>query len=188
MNYLEIGIRSLVGMVFLISFSSKIASRAAFAEFFASVRGMEAVPSTLIWPTAVATTAMEAAIVVLVAIPAYSAQLTGLAISAGLLAAFNVVILKSIRRGTRTKCGCFGTSSAPLGYHHLIRNTGLIIASLVGLTFLSSGPIEDPGGSLVALAAGVTLGTMVTKSEQLIELFMPIAAVSEPKSRHLHSE
>ena len=122
MQYLAIGCRTAVGVVFLLAVIGKVVGTEAFTEFVQSVRDMKAVPPPLVALTARATLLAEASAVLLVAIPFKTAAVIGFAAAIVLTAAFSSAIARTVRSGNRASCRCFGRSSTPLGIRHLVRN------------------------------------------------------------------
>lgn len=169
MHYLGIGIEFLVGAVFLISFCSKI-KRAAFAEFADSLRDMGLVPARVARPVAASVVAAEGAIVLLVSVPLTLGA--GFAAAAVLLVVFTGGIARTLRRGAAASCRCFGSSKAPLGVRHVVRNVALTACAALGaLTTLMPPERIHLGGAVVAAAAGLVSGGLITVLDNLHELF-----------------
>lgn len=171
MTYLSFAGHWLLGVVFAISAVSKLRGRAAFAEFAASTRDL--LPSR--WRTTSVTVStvvvvLEAAVPVLLAVPGLRRGGLGLAMT--LLVAFGAAIAAALRRGERTACRCFGASRVPLGKRHLVRN-GLLAA--VAVLALVSGDVRpaDPVGLAVAGTAAGVLALLVTRFDDVIDLFAP---------------
>ncbi|MEO3926247.1 MauE/DoxX family redox-associated membrane protein [Micromonosporaceae bacterium B7E4] len=174
MQYLSIGVRCLVGVVFLASFVGKVAGREAFGAFVASVRRMRALPPGLARPVALLVVAGESAVCVLLVVPARGADAAGLVVAAGLLTAFTTGIAISLRLGVRAACRCFGTSTTPLGLRHVARNLGLTITCAVGAgAALTAADAAQPGGATVAIVAGLVLGGLVVVFDDIVDLFGP---------------
>jgi hypothetical protein len=184
MAYVVLSVRCLLGAVFVMSAASKLRSRAAFDEFAASVRRV-GVADRLVRPVAVIVAAVEVLIPVLLAVPVTAPAPTGgvsrlatgagLALAAGLLSAFAVAILAALRRGVRAPCRCFGTSSTPLGFRHVARNSALVVAAAIGLAALTSvadGAVQ-PGNAAIAAATGLVGAVLVTALDDLVELLSP---------------
>ncbi|MGW4638167.1 MauE/DoxX family redox-associated membrane protein [Sphaerisporangium sp. NPDC004334] len=185
MQYVAIGIRCLIGTVFLVSSFSKVKGRDAFDAFVVSVRDMETLPSRLVRPVAFIVVCAEFSVCVTLATPGPWIVITGFAIAVGLLAAFAVGIALAVRGGVRAHCRCFGASVTPLGLRHVVRNVVLLSVAAIGaVTTLSDGAV-DGGGAVVALFAGLVLGGMVTVLDDVVELFRPHHryAVSSRSSR-----
>jgi hypothetical protein len=171
-QYVAIGIRCLVGAVFLASFVGKVAGRDAFGVFVASVRGMRVLPVRLAMPVALLAVVCEVAICLLLVLPARIANTAGFVVASGLLVAFTVGIVVSLRRGVRAPCRCFGVSTTPLGPSHVVRNLGLATVSAVGAAaVLAAADPVHPGGVVVAMAAGLVLGGLVTVLDDIVDLF-----------------
>jgi hypothetical protein len=172
--YLETGIRCLLGTVFLISCCGKLVGRGAPGTFVASVRGMRVLPSVLARPVALAVVVAEAAVCLLVAVPARSAALAGFALATGLLAVFTVGILRARRRGVRAPCRCFGPSRVPLGSRQVVRNTVLAAVAVTGLVAAAERGSGRPAVLVVAALGGALLGGLVALLDDIQELFQPV--------------
>ncbi|MGC9671363.1 MauE/DoxX family redox-associated membrane protein [Planosporangium sp. 12N6] len=172
MQYLTIGIRCLLGAVFLVSSVTKVAGPNALAAFVESVRGTRLLPSWLTRPVALLVVAAEFAAWVLLAVP--FTAVAGLLVAAGLLVSFAVAVALAVRPEVRTPCRCFGASSAPLGARHVVRNVALTAAAAIGVaTAPQAGPVHV-GGLVVAVCAGLVLGALVTVLDDIVELFQPV--------------
>lgn len=180
------GCYCLVGLVFAVSSASKLRGRMAFVEFVRTTR----VLATATVPryemsrggarrTAVVVVSGETAVPVSLVVPG-TAEI-GLGIAILLLTAFGVGIAAAMRRGLRTSCRCFGSSTAPLGRRHLVRNALLAAAAATGLVL---GPGQaDPAGMAVAAAGALVLTALVVRLDDLIDLFTPASAVDARHSR-----
>ncbi|WP_431040761.1 MauE/DoxX family redox-associated membrane protein [Streptomyces sp. P1-3] len=179
MSYLAIGIRCLIGAVFLAAFLSKARGLPAFRAFVASIHGMRVLPPRLVTPAAVLVTAGEAAVCALVAAPFGGvAAAAGCATATAMLITFTAAITLAVRRGVRQPCRCFGASSTPLGASHLARNTALTFLAGAGTLMTTAatpatGPVHVGGGTMAA-AAGLLLGLLITVLDDVIALFTPV--------------
>ncbi|MEO3925050.1 MauE/DoxX family redox-associated membrane protein [Micromonosporaceae bacterium B7E4] len=172
MQYLATVVRCLIGVVFLVSFASKVARRNAFQGFTASIRGMRVLPSRLTTPAALLVVAGEAAACLLLAVPVRAANVAGLMVASGLLVTFSIGIVVSLRRGVQAPCRCFGASTTPLRGRHVVRNVGLIGACTVGAAaMLTPTAPAQAGGVAVAMATGLLLGGLLTVLDDIVELF-----------------
>jgi hypothetical protein len=189
MDELGFGCCCLVGLVFAVSSASKLRGRAAFDEFIRTTRvlAVATIPGYQVSRVGarrmgVAVVSGEIAVPVLMVVPGTAG--IGLGIAIVLLTVFGVGIAAAMRRGLRTSCRCFGSSSAPLGPRHLVRNALLVAAAATGLAF---GPDRigsaDPAGLAVAGAGAVVLVALVVRLDDLIDLFTPASAVAGRPSR-----
>ncbi|MEU4807210.1 MauE/DoxX family redox-associated membrane protein [Actinosynnema sp. NPDC023587] len=175
---MAIGLRCLIGVVFLASSVSKLARRGSFAAFASSVRDMRLLPSALVKPVASLVLAAELAVCVLLAMPPAPAAATGLLVAGLLSVIFAVAIAVSARRGVSAACRCFGASNVPLGPVHVVRNLILAVVAAVGavMTSMASGPV-DSAGALVAALAGPPAGAVIILLDDIVELFQPVGKV-----------
>lgn len=171
MDYVALGCRSLVALVFLVSAVSKVRGGSAYADFLAATRRL-APPWLPVRVSGAAVVAAELAIVLLVAVP--GTVRAGFALAVCLLAAFTSAILAALRRAVRAPCACFGASRRPLGYGHVARNLVLMAGSALGLVAYE--PVTgDAGAALAAVAAGAVAAIAVALADDLIDLFGPTA-------------
>jgi uncharacterized membrane protein YphA (DoxX/SURF4 family) len=132
-TYLELTCRALLGAVFLVSGLTKVAGRGRFPAFARSARRLGSLPRAWTLPVARAVVAAELAVVCLLASPVTAVADFGFVLAGGLLVVFAAAIARSLRRGEREPCRCFGPSNAPLGWRHVLRNAVLAGVALLGL-------------------------------------------------------
>jgi hypothetical protein len=177
-EYLEFGCRVLLGGVFAVSACSKLYSRAAFADFTAATARLTGARAARARQLAVATAAAEIAVVLALIVPALA--LWGFAAGTGLLAVLTVAIVRSLRRGHRVPCRCFGASNSPLGTQHVVRNTALAAFGVLGIAAGISGeaaPLDLGLACVVAFAALVGVA-LTARLDDLIGLFRNTTAKS----------
>lgn len=171
MGYLALTCRCLLGVVFLAAVTTKVRGATAFGRFADSLVPFAAVTYRWRRPVAVGVVVAEAAVPVLLAVPAWTQVGFGWAVL--VLAAFTTAIVRSLRRGIRAPCHCFGPSARPLGSGHVTRNVALGLAGLVGAVATPSaaptGP--TPAAVLAAAALGLALAVPVLWLDDLVDLF-----------------
>jgi len=175
MQYVLIGLRSLIALVFVISLASKLRSRHAFDEFLAATVRLSPWPLTAgpaRWLAAGVVTT-ELATVLLVSVSATTP--IGFAVAAALLLCFCGAILLALRRGERAPCRCFGSAEQPLGYPQVARNLVLLAAAALGLAggWLPAASPDLPG-VLLAVGAGALAATVVAAADDITSLFRPV--------------
>ncbi|MFG1779100.1 MauE/DoxX family redox-associated membrane protein [Micromonospora sp. NPDC049051] len=171
MRAVELGARILLALVFLAAVLGKLRTRAGFDEFVASV-GQFGVPARWVGPVARVAVATEAAVVVLLAVPATVPA--GLLLAAGLLGVLTVAIAAALRRGVRPACRCFGAADAPIGPRHVARNLALAGVALLGLLGgAAAGAPPSPATMLLVAGAAVPLAAVVVRLDDLVALFAP---------------
>lgn len=174
MRYLEIGTRALLAVVFVVALAGKVSGRAGYRAFLESLRQMDVVPVAALRPVAATTVAAEAAIVSLLLVPVRWTGAVGLALAGVVLATFTTVVARTVRRGRRTSCHCFGASDTPLGQQHVARNVALTAVAGLGLAASqSAGELELAAASL-AIVAGLVMGALVTVLDDLVALYRPL--------------
>jgi hypothetical protein len=172
-TYLDVTCRALLGAVFVGALIGKVAGRGAFAAFTASLRRMDVLPAKVVVPAAGATVAAEALVALLVLIPTRGTGAAGCALAAVVLAVFTAAVVRSLRRGNRAPCRCFGASSQPLGPRHVVRNVGLVAVALLGLAAtLTAGRVEV-APAVVAGTVGLVLGVLVAVFDDILALVRP---------------
>ncbi|GAA1556420.1 methylamine utilization protein MauE [Actinomadura kijaniata] len=165
MQYLPAVFACLIGLVFAVSAFTKLRDRAGFTRSVPDL--VPALPARLLGPLAHTVIALEAAVPVLLAVPA--TRILGFGVALVLLAAFTVAIAGALRRGRRAPCRCFGASAAPLGPRHLVRNGVLLAAASAGA--LAPGGAAPAAGLAVAAAAGLVAGLLIVSFDDLVDLF-----------------
>jgi uncharacterized membrane protein YphA (DoxX/SURF4 family) len=173
-RYLDVAGRLLIGVVFAVAVVSKVASRDAFRAFVRSLQQMDVLPLRSVPAAARVSVATEATIVTLLAVPLRWTAAAGFALAAGLLAIFAAAIRRSVRRGNRAPCRCFGASVTPLGRHHVVRNLLLAGAALVGLTGAVGRGHADVAGGFVAAGAGAVVGIAMIAYDDIAALLRPL--------------
>lgn len=173
MEYLTIGCRCAIAIVFITSAVTKLSGAEAFRAFKRSVRRMKVVPKPLISLAAYAVVASEIVISVLMVIPITVTAVVGFTIAAGLLCAFTYGIVSSMRRGDQTPCRCFGKSTTPLGLRHVIRNIFLIGLCVLGFVSALNAGTVDFAMAGIAFVAGAVVGGIITVLDDVTELVWP---------------
>ena len=173
MAYTAVACQCVIGLVFAVSGISKVVGRTAFAEFAASVGTLARVPLRWRTPVAGLVVALELAIPVALLT---SAAAVALLLAAGLMVAFSAAVWSALRRRTATRCRCFGSTDAPLGPPHLVRNGLLFTVAALGAALLLTGPTgpTHPGGLVVAGATGVVLAAILIRFDDLLSVFTPL--------------
>lgn len=165
-GYLAVAAAMLVGAVFAVAVVGKVRGAAAFRSLVESLAGLAVVPRGLALPVAVLLVLAEAAVVVLLAVPATGRL--GLLAAALLLAALTAGVALELRRGTGGSCRCFGVSTRPLARLHLLRNGGLALVAALGA---AAPPAErHPAGVALAACAGALLAVLVVRLDDLADL------------------
>jgi hypothetical protein len=158
--------------VFAVSACSKLYSRTAFVEFTAATARLTGARAAQ--ALAVAAVAAEAAIVLALIVPVLVPW--GFAAGIGLLAVFTAAIVRSLRRGQRAPCRCFGASNTPLGTQHVARNAVLAAFGVLGIVAGGDASSLDLGlGCVVAFAALIGVA-LTARLDDLIGLFRTTTA------------
>lgn len=173
MGYLEFGCRVLLGGVFAVSVGTKLFSRAGFADFTAATGRLTGARAARARQLAVAVVVGEVAVVLGVVVPALVTW--GFAVAVGLLTVFTVAIVRSLRRGQRAPCRCFGASNSPLGTHHVVRNAVLAAFGVLGIAARGT-PSPDVGLACVAAVAALVGVVVTARLDDLIGLFRTTTA------------
>jgi hypothetical protein len=147
MAALEIGLRTVLAVVFGAAFMSKVRSPAAFTEFARSLGDVGWLRGTRRSAVALAIPALEAATVLLLAVTRIAGWGFGAAVV--LLTAFTIVTGREVARGRRVRCRCFGAGTARIGPAQIARNIVLLTGAAVGLALESAGHGNADGAGLV---------------------------------------
>jgi len=176
LEYLQIGVRCLLFVVFAASVVGKARSRESFRSFARSLGDLEMMPASALGPAALTLTAAEAVICVLLA-PEPTYRL-GLLLAAILLGVFAGAIGWTVRRGVQASCHCFGAAGRSLGTVHVVRNVVLAAAAIAALVG-SPGNVDLVGAAL-ALASGVVAALLIVRFDDIADLFAPSTRYSPP--------
>lgn len=165
MNYLDIGCRALLTVVFAAAVTGKIRP-ADFAGFVASLAPIRWIGAAARRPAAVATVAAEAATILLLWIP--GTTVAGYLLAVGALAAFTATLVTGLRQGTSLRCRCFGYDAGPVRPHHVARNLGLGVVAVLGLaTAATTMMVTDPAGWAIAALVGAVAGLVTIRWDDL---------------------
>lgn len=176
-----VGLLTLLCLVFAVSVAGKLRDRRTFAD---SLRTL--LPRRWADPVAVSITLTEAVLVLGLgwalagqfgSPPGGSAaDWLPPALTVAFLAVLTLGVALAIRRGTGTRCACFGTSTRLLGVRHLIRNGFLLATALVALALAvgSAGSPVGPAAGLVSAAGGAVVALLIIRLDDLVELFLPV--------------
>jgi hypothetical protein len=179
LTYLLIGCSLALCLVFGTSAAGKLGN-GRFGEFAAAPGPLQVLPRSLRSPAAHLVVAVEVlltiALLVVTAVP-NGRGVAGMAVvafgaSTLLLLAFTGAIVVTLRRGDRRPCRCFGAGTVPLGRGHVIRNLVLLVVALAGLVAAAGQPgTAGLAGALVAAVSGLVAGLLITRFDDLVELF-----------------
>jgi len=168
--------RVLIGTVFIVSVASKAHSRKAWRAYVSWLAGLPLKPLGRSGAPGVLAGA-EAAVVVLVAVPA--AAVAGLGVAAMLSLALTVGLFLAVRRGARQPCYCFGASSDSLGGQHVARNALLAALAVAGTLVALAGPgrTARPAEGALAVIFGLALALLIIFFSDVAALLRPDEAL-----------
>lgn len=164
---LALGLRAAFFVLFLLAAGSKTWSATARRAFAAWVGDLGLVPSRHAGAVAKAAVAAEWTVAALLLTPWAP---VAFALAAALLAGFAAATAVVVRRGTRAKCLCFGSSAAVLGRRHVVRDAALAAAAAAGAG-LGSAALPPAAGIAVFGAAGCAVALAVVLLDEFLELF-----------------
>jgi hypothetical protein len=182
---ISLACRVLIGTVFIVSVVTKVRGRAAWRSFSSWLMGLPLRALRLTWAPA-ALTGAEAAVVVLVAIPATAPS--GLAAAAVLSLGLTLGLAAAVHRGARQPCHCFGLSSEPLGGRHVLRNALLLMLAVTGsVSAIAAGHAAAPVEGGLAAIGGLAAALLIIFSGDVAALLRPPSvrlpgAVQVPRS------
>lgn len=147
--------------VLAVSLISKLRSRSGFALFADAIADMGLVRASWARPAAALSMAAEAVVLAMLILPV--STVPGLAAAAVLFACFAATLATAVRRGVQVACHCFGASSTPVAWRHVVRG-GILCA--VAFTALCCASVSDTPaftqiGAPQMLAATVVAGICV---------------------------
>jgi hypothetical protein len=177
MAYAAPAAQGLLVVVLLASSAAKLRGRQALRALADSLVALRLVRTASARRVALALAVAESATVVLLMAPASRA--VGFAAAAVLLTVLTAGVAVVLARGATAPCRCFGASETSLSARHLVRNVLLVAAAVLGLL----SPSGYPAGALVAVAAGVVAGILVTVLDDVVALFSPLPLASSEESR-----
>ncbi|GGT02162.1 methylamine utilization protein MauE [Planobispora rosea] len=176
--YVSLGCAVALSVVFGASLASR-AGRDAFRAFAASAGPLSLFPARLRGPLAATVVAAEAVVAAGLAVgllrpwwPALGAvALCAFAGAAGLLGAFTIAVVASLRRRDRTPCRCFGASPVPLGSRHVVRNALLLGVAVAGGVAEVLEPVRgNLAGASVAAVSGLIAGLLAVRFDDVAAL------------------
>lgn len=169
MAALEIALRTVLAVVFGIAFISKVRSRSAFHEFVSSLDDIGWLNRRWRPAAAALIPELEAAVVMLLVVPA--AVAFGFGTAAALLVVFIAVTAAELAKGRRVRCRCFGAGTAPIGPAQIARNIVLLTVSVTGLALESVGHSRANGtGFVLAVGLGVLAALAFVRWDDLAYL------------------
>jgi hypothetical protein len=171
---ISLACRFLLGTTFTVSVAGKVRARTAWRSFASWLSGLPLRPLRLRWAPAALTVA-EAAVVLLVALPATAPA--GLAAGSALCLALTVGLAVAVRRGSRQPCHCFGSSPDPLSAQDVARNALLLALAVAGLACAAAGGAHSAGPAEVGLTAvgGVAAAVVIIFFGDIAALLTPSA-------------
>ena len=157
MSALAFGCRILLGVLFALAASSKLGSRASFADFTGSLAGFGLPPSLVRRPVAAGIVGLEAVCAALL----FAGHPVGDLLALGLLLGFTAGVVRVLRTGIPVSCRCFDASDIPIDASHLARNLFLLVVAAVGAAAGQLAP--DVARPWLAGAVGAGLGAALTR-------------------------
>ncbi|GAA0975447.1 methylamine utilization protein MauE [Acrocarpospora macrocephala] len=162
---------TLLVAVFLTSSVGKIFH---FSSFTDSVREMRLLPIGAVPSVAIliVTAELVAALSIPIGLLTSSALLVyAFALSAVLCVAFSLAIITVIRRGSSVACNCFGRQASEFSARHIVRNTLLAAAAVVGMLSADVGVSSWTTETGITIVAGLVLSLLVILMDDLVDLF-----------------
>lgn len=174
MAYLVVACQVLTALTFLAAAAGKLRSRAGYARFVAELGAWPLVPAGLRPAVARAVSTAEAAVPVLLALPA--TRRAGSAVAVLLLAAFLTAMVLLRIRGDTARCTCFGRRPATLTARHLVRTAALLGAAVTALLGQEAGGPTALGGALIAAGFGALGALVAVTLDDIAEAVAPAPA------------
>ncbi|MGW1185244.1 MauE/DoxX family redox-associated membrane protein [Streptomyces drozdowiczii] len=174
MTYLVVACQVLTALTFLAAAVGKLRTRAGYAAFVAELGSWPLVPAGLRPAVARAVSAAEAAVPLLLAVPA--TRRAGAAVAVLLLAAFLTAMVVLRTRGADARCTCFGRRPATLAARHLVRTAVLLGAAVTALPGQGTGGPAALGGALIAAGFGALGALVAVTLDDVAEAVAPTPA------------
>ncbi|TDC78975.1 MauE/DoxX family redox-associated membrane protein [Streptomyces hainanensis] len=171
MQYVVIGVRCLLGGVFLLSVMSKVRGSVAFDAFVESVKAISPTPAARARSVAGLVVAVEGLLCALLLAPVPRTHPWALAGAVALLVGFALAIAASLLRGVREPCRCFGTSMTPLGWQHVARNAVLAGIAVFAVAATPESPAMHAQETATAVVTGLIAALLVASFDDLFALF-----------------
>ena len=182
MASLDLGIRSLMGLLLLIAVCQKVRSPRAFHRFTESMTGLGLPRFIGEGPAATFVVAGELVTISLLAVPATGR--VGLGVSAALLTMMAAVPGYALHRGGTPNCLCFGGSSPkPITWGHVERNAALAAAATTCCSLYRPGP--SPAHAVLAIGFGALAAVCTAYWRELNFALDPVfrPALTQTRSR-----
>ena len=147
------------------SIVSKVRARASFHAFADAITGLHVISPRWSRPVAAASIATETVVLALVVWP--GGALAGLGAAVLLFGAFALVLARAVLRGSTTGCHCFGPTSAPVAWRHVMRSGFLAVASFgaflgtFALPTVTVASLDPPQLLLSIFAAGMVVTALL---------------------------
>jgi Methylamine utilisation protein MauE len=171
----SLGCRVLLATVFAGSAASKVSSRARFESFCDWLANLHrdlvnaAKPIGFTVVVAEAATALSLGLSLTGRRGSHELALAGSLLAAGLLLVFANATAILIRRGSGTRCMCFGSEGAPLSRRHVIRD--LVLMSAAGIGFADTSPGLPLAEQVLLVEIGVAVGMAVMFLDDIVSVF-----------------
>lgn len=164
-----------MAVTFAYSAATKVAGRAAYADFRGWLTSAAAVPRRHAGAVAAVMVAAEAAVALAMLVPPLPPA--GYVTAILLLAVFTAGVRSMMRRRVGIPCKCFGTGRRPPGRAHLARNAILAAVAAAGLLMSAAGAAAPPIRPETALTAiaGITAALLLINLDELVALYRPRA-------------
>ena len=171
MAAVEVALRTLLAVVFGVAFISKVRSRAAYAEFTASLGDIRWLGGGRRQAASAVIPVLEAAVTLMLVVPAVVPL--GFGVGVALLAGFTAVTAREVSKGHAIRCRCFGAGGGQIGPAQIARNVVLLALSIGGLA-LALAPVGHGGvgaaGLVIAIGLALVAGLAIVRWDDLASL------------------
>ncbi|MEU6724216.1 MauE/DoxX family redox-associated membrane protein [Nonomuraea wenchangensis] len=171
MTIIETGIRAFLATVFAWAALSKLRSRAGRRQFREYLVYLLRVTGPQAARLAAPLVSVELCIPLLLALDATATA--GLVVACALNVALLGAVLFAVRTSRTKPCRCFGDTSASMGMWQVLRNSALLLLSLLGLTLSlgSAPPSADISSWPAAAGFGIMAALLLMAGEKVRDLF-----------------
>ncbi|MFB4317495.1 MauE/DoxX family redox-associated membrane protein [Actinomadura sp. 21ATH] len=172
MAFADASLRIALAAVFLFAAVSKVHRARARRDFAATIHSLGPVPERAVPPVAASVVGAEFVTALLLLDPRLGVHGPAAAVLA--LTAFTAVVVRSVRRGDRTACSCFGRTREPMGRAHVYRNSILLAMAAGALGLAAHGRHAfDAEAIAPAIPLGVFWAFLLASFTEFFSLIRP---------------
>ena len=97
----------------------------------------------------------------------------GALLAVALFAVLTAGVVVVLRKRMKVRCACFGSSGSTLAPVHAVRNAILLLGAVAATATAWTGAVDTVAAAAIAVVAGVLLGVLLTRLDDLAFLIAP---------------